>query len=349
MPQLPFVSVIVPVKDRPKSTRELVESFLVQDYPVERRELIVVGDIDDSTWSGISEYADLIRMIETKVRSDGRDANAKRNVGLEHARGDVMVLTDSDIILPRSWIQTGVELLLEKSHEVVAGGMVSTNQDNFLSGYIDNNPVGSKTSRMNPSYVLTSENVGRGRYKQPITANLFLTREVYEAVGGLDANFVTPYEDYPYADMILQEGYTILCTHELDAYHSHRDSSHELLKEYWRAGIGCADYVINYGESYLAKARMRQLASVGIAMVMWIVALVLTPVATLVTTIVALAVASLLMAWRMRKLVAMWYLSITVLLSAVFSAGMVYGFVWRLLQQQQPTDILHVQELSYSS
>lgn len=350
MLELPFVSVIVPVKNRPETTRELVESFLDQVYPADRRELIIVGDIGDKTWDGIGNYAnmDAIRIIETRVRSDGRDANAKRNIGLEHARGDVLVLTDSDIVLPTDWIQKGVELLLAGPHEIVAGGMMSINQGNFLSDYIDCNPVGSKTSRMNPPYVLTSENVGKGRYKQPITANLFFTRRVYETVGGLDADFVTPYEDYPYADVVLWAGYTILCTYELDAYHSHRDNFSALVKEYWRAGIGCADYVLNYGESNLAKARTRQLIVVAVAMVVWIVGIVVLPTPTIMASLVTMCLASFVMAWRMRKLAAIFYLSVTVLLSAVFSGGMTYGFAWRRLQQQQPTRVVHVEELSYS-
>lgn len=345
MPDQPFVSVIVPVKDRPEATQKLVTSFLNQNYPTNRRELIIVGDVDDSTWRGIEEHLSFIRVIETDIRSDGRDANAKRNVGLLHAKGDVFALTDSDIELPPDWIQIGVNLLQSDEHQVVAGGMISVEQGNFLADYIDLNPLGSKTSRMNPPYVLTRENSGKGRYKPPITANFFFTREVYEAVGGLDADFVTPYEDYPYADKIVWHGYTIFCTHELDVYHSHRDSAPDLAKEYWRAGIGCADYVLRYGESHLAKARTRQLVAVLAAIPAWIICCMVLSTVTLMLTVLIGVALSGVVAWQVGKVSALWYPTITIGLSLLFSLGMVYGFIYRTIKGQMATSIIHIREL----
>lgn len=200
----PFVSVVVPVKNRPEPTKRLVESFLDQTYS--NSELIIVGDFNDATWSTVEEFlSERVRIIRARVLSEGRDANAKRNVGLEAAKGDVLVLTDSDVVLPSDWLETGVRLMGE-GYEVVAGGLLSVGDGNFLSGYVDQNPLGAKTCRFDPPYVLTAENAGKGRYKQPITANIFLTRRVYEEVGGLDADFTTPYEDYPYADSIIWGG-----------------------------------------------------------------------------------------------------------------------------------------------
>jgi len=350
MLEQPFVSVIVPVKDRPDATRALVQSFLNQTYPASLRELIIVGDVKDTTWEGIIDLAATarnVRIVETHVRSDGRDANAKRNVGLEHAKGDILVLTDSDIVLPPAWLETGVKLLLNGEHEIVAGGEVSDVGGNFLAEYIDRNPVGTKTPRMNPPYVLTAQNAGKGQFKQPITANLFFTRKVYEEVGGLDADFVTPYEDFPYADMMVWKGFSILCTSELDAHHAHRDNATDLAKEYWRAGIGCADYVMRYGASHLAKARTRQLVTVLVAAVAWIIMLASALLVTLIATVALVAIGSTAIAVKLRQPGAALYLSITVLLSALFSAGMVRGFIWRRMVHQRPTEILYKAELVY--
>src|SRR5664279_4910191 len=148
MHKQPFVSVIVPVKDRPDATRSLVQSFLNQTYPGDSRELIIVGDVDDTTWGGITDLvatANNVRIVEAQVLSAGRDANAKRNVGLENAKGDILVLTDSDIVLPATWLEIGVKLLLNGAHEIVAVGEVSDVGGNFLAEYIDLNPIGTKT------------------------------------------------------------------------------------------------------------------------------------------------------------------------------------------------------------
>lgn len=350
MSKNPFVSVIVPVKNRPDATLSLVQSFLDQTYPSDSREIIIVGDVNDATWNAIADVASAtanVRIVEAHVLSDGRDANAKRNIGLEHAKGDVLVLTDSDVILPPAWIETGVRLLCEEEHQIVAGGEISESGGNFLAEYIDRNPIGSKTPRMNPPYVLNAENAGKGKFKQPVTANLFLTREVYEEVGGLDADFVTPYEDFPYADTMVWKGFSILCTHELDAYHTHRDEAADLAKEYWRAGIGCADYVMRYYASHLARARSRQLVIVLAVIASWIFMMAFAPMPTIITTISLAVIGSCALAIKLRQPSAILYLSITVLLSTLFSAGMVRGLIGRRIAPQKPTEVLHKAELIF--
>lgn len=345
----PFVSVIVPVKNRPEATRELVRSFIDQTYPTDQRELIIVGDVDDQTWSGIVDLTGQanIRLVEANVRSDGRDANAKRNVGLVVAEGEILVLTDSDMVLPVDWVEKGVKLLAISGHQIVAGGANSVS-DSFLAGYVDRNMVGSKTSRMDPSYVLTTDNAGKGRYKHPVTANLFFTRGVYERVGGLP-DFVEPYEDFPYADDMLWAGYSILCTSELDALHTHRDTPEGLAKEYYRAGVGCADYVLRYGESHLAKARVKQLIAVTVLTVAWIALLAVAPLPTIAVTAALAALGSAAMAIQLRSAAAVWYLGITVILSALFSAGMLRGFAGRMIKAQGETRVLHSAEMAITT
>ena len=340
-----FASVIVPVKNRPEATRRLVESFLEQTYA--KSELIIVGDFSDTTWPAIEEFvSERVRIIKAEVLSDGRDANAKRNIGLAAAKGDVLVLTDSDIVLPPDWLEKGMRLLETEGHEVVAGGMMTVGEGNFLATYVDTNPVGAKTCRFDPPYVLTADNAGKGRYKQPITANLFLTRRVYETVGGLDADFTTPYEDYPYVDRIIWGGNSVLCTSELDVWHSHRDSAPELAKEYWNAGAGCADYVLRYGESHLARARVRQLAVLAVSVPLWFALLVILPVVTISTTAAVAAVASIVIAWKVGRPSALWYFGITACLSLLFSAGMIRGFVDRSLNEQLATKVVSTHELA---
>lgn len=352
MHSTPFVSVVVPVKNRPLATKRLIESFIKQSYPADRRELIIVGDVNDSTWEAISEYLPHIVAIEATVISEGRDANAKRNIGLGQARGDILALTDSDIVLPEDWIQKGVNLLGQgktDNYQVIAGGLMSIGEDNFLADYIDLNPVGSKTSRMNPPYLLTWKNSGRGRFKPPITANMFFTRAVYRAVKGLDADFVTPYEDYPFADNILKAGYSIYCTTILDAYHEHRTSPPDLLNEYWNAGIGCADYILKYGQSYLAKARAVQLLIIMIAIPAWLISFMVMPVAVLAITATLGIVLSLTITIIVGRISAIWYLSITVILILLFALGMSYGFANRKIKQQLPTQISYQGNLKFGN
>lgn len=346
MEATPFVSVIVPVKNRPTATQVMVQSFIDQDYPASKRELILVGDVDDETWRPLSlDGVDNIHIIEADVRADGRDANAKRNVGLRYAKGKILILTDSDVILPVNWLRLGVRLLLDGSGDVVAGGLVGAPQGGFLSKYTDNNPLGSKTPRMWPPYLLTRNNVGKGRYKQPITANLFFTREVYETVGGLDQNFTTPYEDYPFADKILWCNYKIWCDDALSVWHQNRDKLPDLMKEYWFAGAGCADYIRKYRWSNLAKARRDQLVGLVFLIILWTISLTLWPMPVLIGSLFMGSIMSVAVASLVRDVGGICYFGLTVGLSALFFGGMMVGLIHRKLVKQNPTEIVFVKEL----
>src|ERR1051326_9074540 len=97
--ELPSVSVIIPVKSRERTIRPLIETLLSQDYPGSL-EIILVGDRNDRTWMAIGDIIsqNKVAIIEITSKSRGRDANRKRNEGLRFANGEVLVLTDSDMV-----------------------------------------------------------------------------------------------------------------------------------------------------------------------------------------------------------------------------------------------------------
>ncbi len=183
------VSVIIPVKNGGSTIARTVHSLLNQSYRG-AVEVILVGDAGDSTWTAVERdiARGLVTIVETSVHTGGRDSNHKRNLGLEAAAGDVLCLTDSDMVLRYQWLETGVALL-DEGWACAAGGMASVNPG-FWGSYVDENPFAAKTPRMEADYVANAETLGRKGVKPPITANVFFTRAVYELVGGLDAAFV---------------------------------------------------------------------------------------------------------------------------------------------------------------
>ena len=253
------VSVVVPVKDSGRTIVGTVESLLRQDYdgPLE---LLLVGDVGDSTWEPLRELIDdgAVRIVEVEVVTGGRDANAKRNAGLAAASGDVLALTDSDMVLPRDWVSTGVALL--ERHACVAGPMESVSDD-FWGRYVDTNPFVGKTPRMQRDYVTCRNSFG-GERKPPITANVLFTRELYERVGGLDAAFVHSYEDYEWFQRVVDAGFSVLCTDRLRALHHHRQGLRQLVREYHRSGRGCAMFVRKHPHSSFGRDRLAHLARV---------------------------------------------------------------------------------------
>ena len=328
------VSVIVPVKNSERTIRGTVEALLAQDYagPLE---IVLVGDVGDSTWDPIRAEIDAgaVRIIETSVRTGGRDANHKRNLGLEAASADVLCLTDGDMAPAPDWVATGVDLLVGDGWSCVAGPMASA-EPGFWGEYVDGNPFVSKTPRIPCDCVTRHDRIGRRGHKPAVTANVLFTREVYERVGGLDPTFVHSYEDYEWFQRIADAGYDVLCSPRLTARHHHRQGWLDLLREYHRSGRGCAQFVRKHRSSHLGRSRIQQLV-----LVLVLAALGVLDVLAAATGISGLALAalsggcalavcvSLACALRTRQLIAAAYPVVTLVLGVAFSAGMLAEFM----------------------
>ena len=87
----PLVSVILPVHDRAAWVGRAVESVLAQTYP--HRELWVIDDgSTDDTRRALARFGSRIEVLEQAHAG----AYAARNLGLRHARGELVAFVDSD-------------------------------------------------------------------------------------------------------------------------------------------------------------------------------------------------------------------------------------------------------------
>jgi len=107
MSRYPKVSVVLNVYNERENIVSCLERILKQDYPQERIEVILVDD--DSTDNTIS----LAEQFGVKiVRSGFRNRERAKSIGIEHAKGELLLLMDADVfLLPDNYITRSVQLL----------------------------------------------------------------------------------------------------------------------------------------------------------------------------------------------------------------------------------------------
>ncbi len=102
------ISVIVPVRDRPRMIREVVRRWTEQSYPEDRFEVIVVDDGSAISLEGAFDRAwlDAGRLRVLRVSEPERPfrAGQARNAGVAAARFDVIQLADSDVAVDRDFL-----------------------------------------------------------------------------------------------------------------------------------------------------------------------------------------------------------------------------------------------------
>ncbi|HEV2361080.1 MAG TPA: glycosyltransferase [Acidimicrobiales bacterium] len=317
---VPHVTVVVAVKHSQATIRQTVESLLAQDYQGSF-DIRLVGDPDDPTWAGLGElrHHPQLRCLELARPVEGRDVNLKRNMGLSEATGDVLAVTDSDMVLDTSWLSTGVRSLA-RGYECAAGGMASTHDD-YWGLYVDQNVLGAKTPRVPSDYVLTRHNFGHVHRKPPITANLLFTRAVWDTIGPFDTSFQR-YEDYEWAWRVVAAGYEILFVRDLCGGHHHRRGLRTLARDYWYSGRGCAEFIATHRDSPLARRRLLQLGGVTAGAAALIASLLLAPAEIVLASVVGLALLlSCVELVGTRRLRALTFPFVTSVLAAAFYAG----------------------------
>ncbi len=252
----PDASVIIPVKNSQRTILATVDALLAQDYPA-LIEVIVVGDVGDQTWQALADVADpRLVIIEHEETPNKREPAIKRDVGLQKARGQVLALADSDIIMDPDWLSRSVDLLAEQDVSMVCGGMRAV-EPTFWSRFVDGNVVAAKTPRVTRSYLVTAANFGKRGHKPPITANAVMDRNVYDDCP-MDDNWGFGYEDYEWFWRVASAGHRVWYAAGLTGSHHHRQNFRALASEYRFSANGCVHFIRAFPDSPLARKRRRQ-------------------------------------------------------------------------------------------
>lgn len=109
-----LVSVVVVSRERPELLLRCLASLAQLDY--HPFEIIVVSDPKGADTVERSEYSDLVKL----VRFDQANISAARNVGIDHAAGEIVAFIDDDSVAEPLWLANLVAPILE--HVAVASG-----------------------------------------------------------------------------------------------------------------------------------------------------------------------------------------------------------------------------------
>jgi len=105
---LPFISVVVAVRNEERNIGKLLNSLTLQQYPGDLFEIVLVNDhSSDDTLGVINQYLKDHPSIGIKVVSN-REQGKKEAIklGVSNARGSLIATTDADCIMPPAWLKT---------------------------------------------------------------------------------------------------------------------------------------------------------------------------------------------------------------------------------------------------
>lgn len=254
---LPFVSVIVPVYNGEKIISSCIEALLIQKYPQDRFETIIVdNNSTDDTKKVINQYP-----VKYLLQDEYQSSYASRNSGIKEAKGDLLAFTDADCIPERNWLPELVRAMEDQSLGG-AGGMIKAYR-----------PV-TLIEQYAASAVLDQEKTLRHPIHPFIqTANAVYRREVFVRIGNFD-NTLVSWGDVDMSWRVQKEtDWKLAYVPEAVVEHRHRTTVPGLYRQARRYGFGQATAAARFpdelkvtADTFVSK-RLKKLGMCGLSLI----------------------------------------------------------------------------------
>ncbi len=202
------VSFVVPVFNHLDLTQACLASLQDTVKSVDYEVILVNDGSDSETAEGLRKLAGgRIKLVENERNQGFAHAN---NLGVAHARGEILVLANNDLVFKKGWLKPMLDGLQSAENVGLVGNVqrsVSTGEIDHAGAYVS--PKGNaihirKTNRRSlrtPKY---------NRYDLITGACCAIPRELYNNVGGFDEAFLNGGEDVDLCLRLSKLGYQIL-------------------------------------------------------------------------------------------------------------------------------------------
>ena len=263
-------SIIVPVFNRPDEVDELLESLCSQT--LKDFEVVIVEDGSQKPCKDVCDkYAGILDLHYYNKENSG--PGQSRNYGVERAKGDYVIVLDSDVVLPTDYLYNvecrvkSVECRTENvefatAHESSSEGTAAANSTSYTLHSTQKEPTLHSTPDIvawggpdasHPSFTpiqkaisysmtsfFTTGGIRGGKGKKldkffPRSFNMGIRREVYQELGGFTKMRFG--EDIDFSYRIVEAGYKTALIPDAWVWHKRRTDFRKFFRQVYNSGI----------------------------------------------------------------------------------------------------------------
>ncbi|MDZ7295212.1 MAG: glycosyltransferase [candidate division KSB1 bacterium] len=178
----PSVTVVVAARNEERTIRRCVRALLAQDYPPGKLQIVVVDDRSEDRTAALVEelvpahsHLELVRVTECPPNWSPKKHAI--NMGIDRARGEIIMCTDADCEPPPTWV-TGVVSYFTPEVGLVTGRscLVSASTPWLVARLLELDSLAMAC--------VAAGGVGLGVPLTCTGTNLSYRKKVYQAVGG---------------------------------------------------------------------------------------------------------------------------------------------------------------------
>lgn len=238
---LPYFSIIVPVKNESTVIDRILNALLKVDYPRDRMEVIVVEDSsNDGTRDICKRYAEkypgLIKVFHRRI-SNGKPSAL--NYGLKMAKGDIIAVFDADNVPSPDVLRKVVKYFKDPRVAAVQGRTMSINADeNMLTRFLSYEEAVWYEAYLRGKDVLDLFVHLRGSCQ-------FIRRDILQKLRGFREDVLS--EDMEISARLAEKGYCIRYAPDVCAWQESPASLRQLFRQRVRWFRGTMEIALKYG------------------------------------------------------------------------------------------------------
>lgn len=228
---LPLVSVVIPCFNEKKFIGKCLDSMVKQEYPNEKKEILVVdGMSDDGTREIIKEYVNKYTFIKL-VDNPKKITPCAFNAGVKASKGDFIMIISAHSAFSANKIARGVEYMNEYDIDGVGGRTETINRDNTLLGKVIAKTISSRFG------VGTRH---RSVIKKPMLADtasaIMYRRSVFDKIGFFNEKLQKS-QDMEFNKRLIKSGGKILIAPDIISYYFSRADFSSYSKHTYANGL----------------------------------------------------------------------------------------------------------------
>ena len=226
----PFVTVIVPERNEEQFIARCLESILHQDYGPEYFEVVVVDGISTDKTCEIIQHLQRQHDNLHLLDNPRRIVPSALNLGLQRAKGEIIIRVDGHATIAPDYISRCVEKLEETKADCVGGPInsISENADGRAIALAMSSKfgVGNSRFRVSDGYEGHVDTLAFGAYK----------RSVFERIGFFDEELVRCQDD-EFNYRLIKHGGKIFMTPKISSCYFPRTNLKKLWRQYYEYGL----------------------------------------------------------------------------------------------------------------
>lgn len=228
----PVVTVIVPCRNEQDFIGACLDSIIANDYPKDRVEILVIdGMSEDNTRKIVQAYAVRYPVI-TLLDNPEKITPAALNIGVRHARGNVIVRMDAHARIGKDYVRRSVDSLFIHGADNVGGVMITEPRESTLlgraivAGLSHRFGVGGSFFRIHSDKLRWVDTVFGGCYR----------KEIFDRIGLFNEK-LSRGQDFEFNRRLKKAGGRILLVPDIVSHYSARSDLRSFWFHNWNNGV----------------------------------------------------------------------------------------------------------------